>query len=274
MSEIKSFTSTKRIVETTKLSCKAVSDRLSVYTTWLTTEVVDSGAAASTKIIKQGLVENAKVAKLRNGKTVVPDFEPIRSDKDRRFQMVLITPEGREYIRVHGNPLAYSKVWEHMEREKMLLFPKGDVAWVEVLDEGNLRNVHFVSTYDHSIVDIDGRLAPVARTFEFTNGEYDLDKASEVLAANPEMEIVLDRRGSRIHQIPSYNVSEGRTLEMKVKWMPGPESWAKLVGQMATLRSPNGSPVLRLAEHELMYGYDPLGLDAAGCRRPSRYEEE
>jgi hypothetical protein len=55
MSEIKTYTSEKRIVETTKLSCKEVTEKLSVYTTWLTTEVVGSGVAGSTKIIKQGL---------------------------------------------------------------------------------------------------------------------------------------------------------------------------------------------------------------------------
>jgi hypothetical protein len=274
MSEIKSYTSEKRIVETTKLSCKEVSEKLSVYTTWVTTEVVGSGVAPATKITKQGLVENANLTKLRKGKVVVPDFSPIKSDKDRRFHPALISVEGREYIRLNGSPMAYAKVWEHLVEGGMLKLPKDDTPWVEVVDETNVSDLCFMSMSDHSIVDLSGHLLPAARTFEFMNGSYDLEKACLVLDQNPEMEIIPDRFGNLMHNIPSYNVSELGTMEMKVKWVPGAESWASFTERLAERKNPNGSPVLRLSEYEMLVEFDVLGLTAAGCRREPKYSEE
>jgi hypothetical protein len=217
-------------------------------------------------------VENANLKKLRKGKANVPHFEPIRSDKHRVFYPAIITADGREYIRLHGSPLTYSNVWEHLVENAMLLFPKDNTPWVEVISEENISDVHYLATADQSIVDLNGRPIPVARTFEFTNGSYDLEKACKVLAKNPEMEIIPDRSGNLIHHIPSYNVTEGETMEMKVRWTPGHKSWAKLIKEMATLHNPNGSPVLRQTEYELLTQYDVLGLSKAGLRHVPKYE--
>ncbi|MBY3432565.1 hypothetical protein HFN89_00060 [Rhizobium laguerreae] len=273
MSEIKSFSFTKQIVESTKLSCRAVSKELSVYTAWTTTEVVGSGVVGTAKILKQGVVDSANLKKLQNGNFDVVHFSPIKSDKDRHFNTAIITPEGREYIRLNGNPLSYANVWEHLDKQKMLLFPKGDTPWVEVVDEANVENLHFMATFDHSIVDITGRLVPTARTLEFANDGYDLEKACKVLAANPEVEIIPDRSGRIIRFIPGYNATEDRTLEMKVKWMPGPETWEKMLKGMDSLRNRNGSKVLRLADYDLLGEFDVLGLEAAGCRVERRDED-
>lgn len=274
MSQIKSASFERTIVETTKMSYRSVTDDVSVYTVWKTTEVVGSGDHGTPAIAHQGLVDTAAIDKMQRGDFDVQDFEPIKSGKGRRFHPVIINAEGREYIRRNGNPMSYVKVWEHLERGKLFLFPKGDTPWVDVIDETKVDELYFMSSQDHSIVDIAGRLLPTARTFEFTNGSYDLEKASKLLADNPEVEIVPDRNGKLIRDIPSYNASEGRNREMHVKWMPSATSWEKTLKGMADMRDANGLQVLRASDYELLVKFDVLGLTAAGCRVISDDENE
>lgn len=269
MTEINSVSFAEKLVQTTRITYSTVSAGLSVYGVWKSTDVEGATEKSKPSLVKEGFVDDENLAKLLQGDLDVEHFEPIKSDRERKFNPILLSSEGREYVRQHGNPV-YPKNWEALSEKGMLRFSGKGNPWVHVVQSGfGLDDLHFISLNEHSVVDRSGRPIPMAFMFEYgdsrlSNDNYDLDKVCALLADNPEVEIVPDRYGNKIQSIPSFNRSEESTHCLELKWVPSDKNWDKFLEGVAV--DATGRKQTRFRPWELLNEHDVLGLQAGGCR--------
>jgi hypothetical protein len=107
----------------------------------------------------------------------------------------------------------------------------------------------------------------------FDESHYNLEKAAEHLLSRPD--VVVFRGESQesatngkeaIYPIPYYNAEEGRQLQIRFRWSPSHEDYAKIVAEIGSSRL-----ALPNLYFEMVYRLDILGLRAAGCALSKTY---
>lgn len=270
MSITESISRETEVVETTRLRIRDISEELSVFDIWKGRRPVSEPFDEHRmNFVKQGFLDRENAGRLRAGHSDFETFVPIPSDGSRIFHPVLINAEGRRMMLERGHPLEVSKLWEWMESAGVLR----RASFVDDFEGGaSVDDLHFIASYDHSIVDRRGMPVPTAFQFNYLagglhNGCFDLEKALRVMKSNPEIEIVPERHTARlIRPVPYYNQDDGIQMCIEAVWRPGAESWQRLLDRSSGEVDRTGSRPTRFRRESLLLEYDVLGLVAAGCR--------
>lgn len=258
---------------TLKIKAVDIGGGLSVYSrATVMSEVRDNGSRKELSVItSQGVVDDDNLERLVSGDPDFTNYAPYLIDGENDLRPFFVTDSGREHIRIKGNPLSYSNLWEQMTSAGMI-YANNSTPFVDLAEMGlTTDNLFFRLITDHSLVDVSGRPMMQAHHFDYMSGylheeSYDLEMVSEVLSANPEVTIEPEREGgSPISTIPYYNVTTDCGLQVVAKWVPTKDSWNDLVSRIGY--DPENPRHIRITPELVIGKLDMLGLEA--CRKVS-----
>lgn len=243
-------------------------------------DVMPDGSRREAEVgIRQGVVDSENLWLLNEGK----DFEffaPIPRTKGV-FWPVFGTEAGlATYLGTPGF-LGHTSERAKLEKAGQFAIPDRNTDFVALVAAMEDRRLVFENSYDGSICDAWGAPPPVAMHFEYIDAQtdnhtYHLERAVEVLMANPEIEFVRGRfdRGRKVNvprdliqSVPHYNQDEGRDECIEFIWKPSQESWNHLLEKVGFDRT-DPKP-LRLRASEVLVDADMFGLEKFRYESPA-----
>ena len=231
--------------------------------------------------VTTGLIDDKNLSLLKRGK-------PWKG----RNNLVIMTPALRQRFAT----TTFSRAWDSglfktdLRRDAFQYFKDG----------GSVDDLVRMQTSDHTLTDRHGNYLPVGLQFDyisngrFTNLNYDLAKALEILLAREDVDVwahqggwntekvaEIRENGKRtgevklattveegLFKIPYYNAEYGRTHTINFVWKPSVEDYRKVMAKLSEGRG--GTMEL----HKVIFDFDMLGLRAGGAAKYEDYYKD
>jgi hypothetical protein len=237
----------------------------------------DGSRFVASETVRQGVVDGRNLAKLLANREFSA-YQPYKVPREvGRLVPMLATAELLEIARREGNPVITSKIYDRVTKSGLLHTTDKSNLVQSLGEEMDFENIIFFAVHDYSLVDVRGRPVPRALKFDYMEGglandRFDLEKVAEVLAENPEVEIVTDRRGgnSAISEIPYYNAHDGRDQQIQLVWRPSDESWDSMLGMLGF--DPKQPEHLRIKPETVISDVDFFGIQQFRVQESDEFE--
>lgn len=195
-----------------------------------------------------------------------------KASKLEAQQVYAVKPELLDAVRTLG----FSEAMEQYG-QSLSLTPFSDLSANGVEGFSMIR----IDTSSHMVFDLDEVSLPVAMHFDYMNGfmkdgAYNLEKALELLQADPRVRFAADLPKSKggketpfIQNVPSYNARNGSSQFLSFWFMPTAEDAKRLWEKQLSYKTKYPSTTARQAVFDL----DVLGLRAGGAAKYKDFHE-
>lgn len=251
---VDSFESTATVTERRRIDAVVIDDKIVIYRLTSTTS---SDLKPELRLsVKEGITSKEGLFSFKNGDATLPQYAKGQA-------AVLGTPELVEAIRTHGwlDDEFHKLIRDDIETPYTRWMTGGYKVEDIILFEGGAHMCH-----DWQGVPMACAIAFDYLSARMNNGQYDLERALEILKARKDIRFWGATRWEKdgeIRRVPGYNQSRGCHTFISFVWMPSREDYLKMWARAKSYGQAHAST----ERYRAVFDEDLLGLRAGGAAR-------